>query len=155
MKWFLAFLGSNVITFTYASIVLFLHFVHIRDSQSTAVSRTAQISFIQAWLVLLRSDVLVGSLFLFVCICDLLVFSFLCYHSYLVFSGVTTNETLKFEDVRVAIATGDLELYSHGKDRFCLDVAGKSGSIPWSQLENVYDEGWIKNFQKTIEGDKV
>lgn len=147
MKWFLAFLLTNVVTFTYAAVVLYLHFSRLKFSKDVD---TSGISFLQSWLTLLRVDVLVGSLFLFVSLCNALVTSFLLYHSYLVFSGVTTNETLKFEDIRQAIKDGELNLYQRSKRRFYLDVAGKPDPVSWQKLENVYDQGWELNFKKIL-----
>lgn len=149
MKWFLAFLATNVITFTYASFTLFLLLrqVKIRHVASSHTSHGTQERGIQLWLTVLRKDVLVGSLFLFVALCNVLVVAFLLYHSYLVLSGVTTNETLKFEDIRVAIDAGEVTVYaSTDSEGFYLDRPGKGQAVPLKDIDNVYDKGWKQNF---------
>lgn len=148
MKWFLAFLASNVVTFTYATIILYAHF---RKLLQNVKEDDAATTFLQLWLSLLRTDVLVGSLFLFAGMCDILVTFFLVYHSYLVFSGVTTNETLKFEDIKQAIEARELDLYQRGPDQFYLDLAGKPGRVTWKELENIYDKGWKNNLRSILQ----
>lgn len=153
MKWFLAFLCTNIITFTYASIVLFSHFRSLMimyQDGSSSLDLDNNASRAAVCLALLRVDVLVGALFLFVMLCDLMVTAFLMYHSYLIFSGVTTNETLKFEDIREAIAAREIDLYSDGNGRFHINVADKSDAVAFNELENVYDEGWRTNVRKII-----
>lgn len=158
MKWFLAFLLANVVTFTYATITFYLLFAESKRQYQSQFydfpipedKPIVRLTGVQLWMYLLRRDVSVGSLFLFVTICDLLVTAFLLYHSYLVFSGVTTNETLKFEDIRLAIQDGQVDLYSSGDGRFYLDVAGKNNPVGWNQLENVYDQGWRKNLSNVF-----
>ncbi len=141
MCYFLSFLCANSITFSYASATLFLFFKALRSDCTHDRTST---SSVQLWLIALRKLPWLGALFLFVSICNLLVSSFLIYHLYLVFCGLTTNESLKFEDIRYAINAGEMCLYNRG-DRFVLDHPGKGTEIGWNELENVYDKGWKRN----------
>lgn len=150
MKWFLGFLLANTVTFTYASITLHQHFLTLRSTVQSAQYGGG--GGIHLWLYLFRIDVFLGALFLFVVLCDAMVTAFLVYHAYLVFSGVTTNETLKFADVKEAIHAGEVSLYADGQGKFVLGIAGGPDPIPWTDLENVYDCGWKTNFARVLHG---
>ena len=143
MKWFLSFLLTNTITFSYATMTLSTIYLALR--QEYLADSRSELSGIHLWLYLMRLDVLKGALFLFVALCNAMVSAFLLYHLYLVFSGVTTNETLKFEDIREAIRSGELAIYSRKDGKFILDLAGKPDEVPWNKLENVYDLDWKQN----------
>lgn len=157
MKWFLAFLLSNVITFTYATVTLYRVLSservslldHIASAKPGSLThlKTGQI---QTWLQVLRLDVSVGSLFLFAAICDILVASFSLYHCYLVFSGVTTNESLKLEDVKSAIASGSLAIHRDAHGKHFLGKSDRPGAVSLEEAVNIYDRGWRQNLMDVL-----
>lgn len=138
MKWFLAFLVANMITFTYASMTLF-----------TRLSRLSNMTFIERWLSSLREDAWVGALFIFASICDILVMAFLLYHCYLIFCGVTTNESLKFADVQAAIDSGDLRIYKRNTG-YKLEHASTEDGTALADIGNIYDRGWYQNLRDLL-----
>ena len=139
MKWFLAFLSTNCITFTYATLTLFFR---LQPDQSS----------VENWLRSLRSDVWTGSLFLFVGMCDILVSAFLVYHVYLVYSGLTTNESLKFDDVRQCIQSGELAIYQRGSGYMLEQKQGEKG-LNLADIDNIYDFGLVGNFRALLNSD--
>ena len=147
MKWFLAFLLANVVTFTYATVTLYNVLSELRQ---TLMQRVLILTGLTAWTAAIKVDVWVGSLFVFAAICDVLVFSFLVYHAYLVFSGVTTNETLKFDDVKSALETNELAIYRSASG-YVLAVNNSTDSVALRDISNVYDKGWYQNFKHVFQ----
>ncbi|ORY87127.1 DHHC palmitoyltransferase-domain-containing protein [Protomyces lactucae-debilis] len=143
MRFFLVFLISNIITFSYAFIVLVQILLAKREVAKASLSVLAT----------LRLDPALGSLALFSGICNLLVFVFLFYHLYLVWSGVTTNETLKFEDVRNALHDGEIALVVRERQAMLVkrEVVRKNEEITLRQLNNVYDAGWLANLSSVLQ----
>jgi palmitoyltransferase len=144
MRYFFAFLVCNIITFSYASLTMLSRMRTQRRLSYRPLSILAT----------LRLDPWVGSLALFASICDLLVIAFLVYHLYLIWSGLTTNETLKFEDIRGALDAGDLALIVHGRQARLVRAGSSDATsgrhVKLQDMENIYDAGWYNNLMAIL-----
>ena len=138
------------------------HLVYYQDGEMINASMFQRITY------LLRSKPLLGLITLFAPAAGLIVFVFFLYHLHLVYKGITTNETIKWDDLKCAIAEGRISKMSRDCLKFNREY--KPGETLQDYLidgnemieiqsvdvlRNIYDKSRWNNFMQVLYPKKM
>jgi palmitoyltransferase len=103
----------------------------------------------------------IAGLDIFVTLIFFLMSGFAFYQTYLVAIGVTTNEAFKWDDLKYAMQTGQVEVIETEETekpgasdppllRKAENLKRGEKNIPYSELVNIYDKGYIGNLKEML-----
>ncbi|KAI8903769.1 DHHC palmitoyltransferase-domain-containing protein [Gorgonomyces haynaldii] len=154
-RYFMLFLlttGIYCVYFGYLSMRTLQHLIDVKQLRSYRATE------FQIWTFILQSEPLVGALCLFAYFSALVVFGFMIHCLILVSSGVTQNESFKWDDIRYALKQGPLDISQSVLDFHSRKIQNPKQSsnhaitqiTDLKQLRNIYDMGVRRNLMQML-----
>jgi len=178
IRFFLGFLVSNVMLLSYGwhlTSTIIHHelrlyqsnpvtYVADRAAKSKPILLSPKLKGWSLWWIFVLQSRLIGMLHLICILIDCVICGFLLHHLYLIFRGYTTNEILKWKDVKDALQYNEIVvLNTPWRNSRIIDVASMdqeqledvirmSGGACKSlrEVHNLYDRGWWVNFSSLV-----
>ena len=83
----------------------------------------------------------------FTALIGLVLYLFMFYHLYLVYANTTTNESMKWKDVRRTLKELEHDNVAAAKEG---DLAKSVPTVSVKKIVNIYDRGIIENFREAF-----
>ncbi|OLL26897.1 Palmitoyltransferase swf1 [Neolecta irregularis DAH-3] len=177
-RYFLVFIGANLLYLLYGFWIvsrLITGIVEATSSSRVDVDIPPDVGQYQLWWDFAFYRETLGALLILTGLLQLVVVGFLIFQLYLIYSGTTTNESMKWDDVKEAIKYKEImifeggpeEAYAFPREDIILDLRqrrvvaidehgraseqipiGSSGRLVKHirELVNIYDRGWKNNY---------
>ncbi|ODQ52600.1 zf-DHHC-domain-containing protein [Saitoella complicata NRRL Y-17804] len=169
---FLGFLAANAITLTYGTYLTY-HVLYLKMSGSDEDQLWVR------WINTMAEYRELGAVFILCLMCSLIMIGFLVAHMYLIWAGTTTNDSLKWGDIKYALKKGTIVVFDDegrgsptadydatrwpwggmkGRRRGVIAVDA-DGNVPEEirdcitnlrDLENIYDRGFLRNMTEVL-----